>query len=338
MKAFIRTVAAAVATLAVLVSPARADVASASDADALRQRALAQFGRVEAATAAARESPEARLGRALFWDTRISVDGRTSCASCHAAAAGGADRRPKPIDARGKTMPRHSQSVFNAMEQPLLRWLGDRPDAAKMAVGLLTGPLGFASREDALAALQRAGYGERFAAVYGDAAAPSGLEPYGRAVAAYQATLGTPAAFDRFLAGDAHALDARQRAGLRRFMDSGCAACHSGPLLGGRSFQRFGFTRDYAGVTGSDPVDPGRFAITGKEEDRHVFRVPMLRNVAHTAPYFHDGSVATLPAAVRAMGELQLGRSLDDTEVAEIVAFLGALSGEVPAHYAPPAP
>ncbi len=338
MQALVHTVAvAAVAALAALANPSRADVASTSDTDALRQRALAQFGRVEAATAAERESPEARLGRALYWDTRISVDHRTSCASCHAAADGGADRRTKPVDARGKTMPRHSQSVFNAMEQPLLRWLGDRPDAAKMAEGLLTGPLGFASREDALAALQRAGYGERFAAVYGDAV-PSGLEPYGRAVAAYQATLRTPAAFDRFLAGDAGALDARQRAGLRRFMDTGCAACHGGPLLGGRGFQRFGLTRDYAGVTGSNPVDPGRFAITGKEEDRHVFRVPMLRNVALTAPYFHDGSVATLPAAVRTMSELQLGRTLGDTEVAEIVAFLGALSGEVPAHYAPPAP
>jgi cytochrome c peroxidase len=308
-----------------------------SDADALRQRALQQFGRVEAATAAERESPEARLGRALFWDARISVDHRTSCASCHAAADGGADRRTKPVDARGKTMPRHSQSVFNAMQQPLLRWLGDRPDAAKMAEGLLTGPLGFASREDALAALQRAGYGPRFAAVYGDAAGASGLEPYGRAIAAYQATLGTPAAFDRYLAGE-QSLDVRQLAGLRRFMDAGCVACHSGPLLGGRGFQRFGIARDYASVTGSDPVDPGRVAVTGKEEDRHVFRVPMLRNVAQTAPYFHDGSVATLPAAVRAMGELQLGRKLGDTEVAEIVAFLGALSGEVPAHYASPTP
>lgn len=328
--------AAALAALSALHAlPARA---GAGDADTLRQRALQQFGRVEAAPAAERESPEARLGRALFWDTRISADNRTSCASCHAAADGGADRRSKPVDARGKTMPRHSQSVFNAMQQPLLRWLGDRSDAAKMAEGLLTGPLGFATREDAQAALQRAGYGERFAAVYGDAAGASGVELYGRAIAAYQATLRTPAAFDRFLAGDARALNERQRAGLRRFMDTGCAACHGGPLLGGRGFQRFGLTRDYAGVTGSDPVDPGRFAITGKEEDRHVFRVPMLRNVAHTAPYFHDGSVATLPAAVRAMGELQLGRRLGDTEVDEIVAFLGALSGEAPAHYAPPAP
>lgn len=326
--------AAALATLSALhAQPARAD-----DIDALRQRALQQFGRIEAAPAAERESPEARLGRALFWDTRLSHDGRTTCGSCHAAANGGADWRRKPVDARGRTMPRHSQSVFNALQQPLLRWLGDRPDAAKMAEGLLTGPLGFASREDAQSALQHAGYGERFAAVYGDADGASGVALYGRAIAAYQATLRTPAAFDRFLDGDTRALDPRQAAGLRRFMDAGCAACHGGPLLGGRGFQRFGVDRHYAEVTGSDPVDAGRFALTGKEEDRHVFRVPMLRNVARTAPYFHDGSVATLPAAVRAMGELQLGRRLGDGEVAEIVAFLGALSGEAPPHYAPPSP
>lgn len=325
----------AVAALACLFGLA-AGADRSDDAAALRQRALQQFGRVEAATPAERESPEARLGRALFWDPRLSADGKTSCASCHSAADWGADRRFKPIDARGKTMPRHSPSVFNAMGQPLLRWLGDRADAAAMAEGLLTGPLGFASRDEALAALKRAGYGERFGAVHGDAAEPLSLAHYGRAIAAYQATLGTPAAFDRFLAGNDRALDVQQLAGLRRFMDAGCASCHGGPLVGGSGFRRFGLARDYAAVTGSNPVDPGRFAITGKEEDRNVFRVPMLRNVAHTAPYFHDGSVATLPAAVRAMGELQLGRQLGEAEVAELVAFLGALSGEVPAHYAPP--
>ena len=331
---FATVVLAAVAALTALrSSPSHAD-----DVDALRQRALQQFGRIEAAGAAERESPEARLGRALFWDTRLSFDGRSSCGSCHAASDGGADRRSRPVDARGRTMPRHSQTVFNAMQQPLLRWLGDRPDAAKMAEGLLTGPLGFASREEAQAALQRAGYAERFAAVFGDAAGASAIELYGRAVAAYQATLRTPSAFDRFLGGDTGALDARQAAGLRRFMDTGCSACHSGPLLGGRGFQRFGLTRDYAAVTGSEPVDPGRFALTGKEEDRHVFRIPMLRNIARTPPYFHDGSVATLGAAVQVMGDLQLGRRLTEAEAAEIVAFLGALSGESPAHYAPPAP
>jgi cytochrome c peroxidase len=310
------------------------DVATA-DED-LRQTAHRLFGRVEAAPPAERDAPAARLGRALFWDERLSADGRTSCASCHTARDGGADPRNRPVDARGRTMPRNSQTVFNALAQPTLRWLADRPDAARMAEGLATGPLGFAKTDEVLAALERAGYGDRFRAAFAQDAEPLSMRNYGRAVAAYQATLATPAPFDRYLAGDDSALDARQRAGLRHFIGAGCAGCHSGPLLGGSLLQRFGIARDYASATGSNPVDPGRIAITGKEEDRHVFRVPMLRNIAKTAPYFHDGAVADLTQAVRVMADVQLGRQLDPTQLAEIVAFLESLTGEVPAHYAPP--
>jgi cytochrome c peroxidase len=158
---------------------------------------------------------------------------------------------------------------------------------------------------------------------------------YGRAIAAYEATLVTPAPFDRYLGGDVAALDTLQKTGLRLFIDRGCAACHQGALLGGTTLQRFGVVQDYWRATGSAKVDEGRYAVTGKEEDRHVFRVPMLRNVARTAPYFHDGSVATLEAAVRVMASVQLGQTLRDDEVAAIVAFLDALSGDVPANYAP---
>ena len=127
-----------------------------------------------------------------------------------------------------------------------------------------------------------------------------------------------------------------QQAGLRAFIDVGCAGCHNGPLLGGTSYQRFGLTRDYWALTKSASPDPGRFAITKQEEDRNVFRVPMLRNVAKTAPYFHDGSVARLDEAVRVMGALQLGRTLDEDTVNAIVAFLETLTGEIPPNYAPP--
>lgn len=324
------------AMLAAALASTLGACSAAADDDELRGIAQRHFGRIEAAPQAARDAPAARLGCALFWDRRISADGRTSCASCHTARDGGADARRKPVDARGRTMPRNSQTVFNALLQPQLRWLADRPDAAKMAEGLATGPLGFVKADEVLAALERAGYGESFRAAFGDDAQPLSMKNYGLAVAAYQATLATPAPFDRFLAGDDKALDARQRAGLRQFVGAGCVACHSGPLLGGSMLQRFGIARDYASATGSHPVDPGRFAITGKEEDRFVFRVPMLRNIARTAPYFHDGSVASLEQAVRVMADVQLGRRLDGAQVAEIVAFLGSLDGEVPAHYAPP--
>jgi cytochrome c peroxidase len=304
----------------------------------LRATAQRLFANVAAASAAQQSSPEAELGRALFWDTRLSGDGKTACASCHAAEAGGADERRVSIDARGKPTPRNAQTVFNAMAQPMLRWLGDRPDGAVLAEGLATAVIGFASKEEAVAALAKHGYAERFKTTYPGDPEPLSVKNYARALAAYQATLTTPAPFDRFLAGDDKALSAQQQAGLKQFIATGCSACHNGPLLGGTMLHRFGVVKDYAGATGSRPADPGRFAVTKKEEDRNVFRVSMLRNVAKTAPYFHDGSVASLPAAVRVMADVQLGRQLGDGEVAAIVAFLESLSGEVPANYAPPKP
>jgi cytochrome c peroxidase len=305
--------------------------------NALRRDALALFGRIESVSLAQRTTPEAELGRALFWDPRISADGKTACASCHPASDWGADARRFSVDARGKPTARHSQTVFNAARQPMLRWTGDRPDAAAQAEGSMTGSLGYASKDDAVAAVAAAGYAERFRVVYPGDAVPLSARNYGRAIQAYEATLVTPAPFDRYLAGDEGALDARQKAGLRSFIDTGCAGCHNGALLGGSLLQRFGIVRDYWLATGSAvPADTGRHAATKKDEDRYVFRVAMLRNIARTAPYFHDGSVERLDRAVRVMADVQLGRQLDDAQVASIVAFLESLSGELPPNYAPP--
>jgi cytochrome c peroxidase len=222
------------------------------------------------------------------------------------------------------------------MGQPALRWLSDRKNGADQAEGSRTGSLGFASREAALEKLRQLDYLPSFRAAYPKEAEPMTLARYGQAVAAYQATLVTPAPFDRFLGGDDTALNADQKAGLRAFMATGCGACHSGKLLGGTMNQRFGLVKDYWLETGSSKVDTGRYASTKKEEDKYVFRVPMLRNVAKTAPYFHDGSVEQLDRAVRIMASVQLGKTLDDATVGSIVAFLGSLTGEIPANYAPP--
>ena len=156
-------------------------------------------------------------------------------------------------------------------------------------------------------------------------------------IVAYQATLATPAPFDRFLAGDDRALDPVQLAGLRAFIETGCAACHNGALLGGTQFTKFGVVKDYWLETGSKKPDAGRASFTKNEADRHFFRVPMLRNAARTAPYFHDGSVGTLEGAIKVMAAVQIGRTLDAKTAGEIAAFLESLSGPVPAHYAPPA-
>ena len=309
-------------------------VSAAAARDALQVEAARLFGRLDAAPSG--DNAKIRLGRALFWDARLSADGKTACAGCHPADDAGADRRRASIDARGNPTSRQSQTVFNSIGQPMLRWLGDRPTGADQAERSITGSMGFAAKEDILPVLRRFGYKAAFRAAFPDDTEPLSTRNYGRAIEAYEATLLTPAPFDRFLAGDAAALNARQKGGLRLFMDRGCAGCHHGTLLGGNGLQRFGVMKDYWLATGSDKVDIGRQAITRNEADRYVFRVPMLRNVARTAPYFHDGSVSTLDGAVRVMASIQLGQTLSDDEVRSIVAFLESLTGDVPAHYAPP--
>jgi cytochrome c peroxidase len=302
--------------------------------EALRRGALAQFGIIKAPASA--QTPEAQLGRALYWDERVSSDGKTSCGSCHFARDWGADRRRFSPDARGALTSRHSPTIFNSIGQPGLRWLSDRKTGADQAEGSLTGSLGFPTKDAALEKLRALDYAAAFRAAYPQEAEPFNLRNYGRAVEAYEATLVTPAPFDRFLAGDDGALSARQKAGLRAFTATGCAGCHSGALLGGTMTVKFGLVKDYWLETGSAKVDLGRFAASKKDEDRYVFRVPMLRNVAKTAPYFHDGSVETLDQAVRIMASVQLGKALDPAATGDIVAFLESLTGEVPPNYAPP--
>jgi len=311
--------------------------ATASHADPqLRADASRLFGRVEPPSAAALQSPELQLGRALFWDARVSLDGKTACASCHPADAWGADRRKVSIDAKGLPTSRHSPTIFNSMTQPALRWLGDRKTGAEQAEGSMTGSMGFATKQAGVEKLAELQYAAAFRGAYPSEAEPLNAKNYGRAIAAYQSSLTTPAPFDRFLAGDDAALTAAQKQGLKDFVAAGCSGCHNGTLLGGSQFMKFGLVKDYWVETGAAKPDVGRYSMTKKDEDKYVFRVPMLRNVAKTAPYFHDGSVEALPRAVKVMAAVQLGRSLDEATVASIVAFLESLSGEVPAHYAAP--
>ncbi|HXR58475.1 MAG TPA: cytochrome c peroxidase, partial [Burkholderiales bacterium] len=207
--------------------------ANAADGDDLRRQALALFGKIDAPAAGAADAPQARLGRALFWDTRVSADGKTACASCHLPSNWGADPRPASIDARAEPTSRHSPTIFNSTGQPGLRWLADRKTAAIQAEGSLTGSLGFESKAKALEKLKALGYTETFGAAFPGEAEALTTANYGRALEAYEATLVTPAPFDRFLAGDDRALTDAQKQGMRAFIATGCVACHSGPLLGG---------------------------------------------------------------------------------------------------------
>jgi cytochrome c peroxidase len=160
------------------------------------------------------------------------------------------------------------------------------------------------------------------------------LRNIAKAVGAYERTLVTPSPFDAYLAGSQEALPPAAKAGLEKFISTGCVACHNGVGIGGGMYQKFGVVEDYWKATGSDPVDKGRFDVTKDPNDLYVFRVASLRNVAMTPPYFHDGSVATLPEAVKVMARVQLGVALADADIRDIVAFLQSLTGELPANFA----
>ena len=294
------------------------------------------FGQIEAANPSAIDDPVVRLGQQLFWDKRTSANAEVACASCHLADEGSSDARVRSLTAKGTLTARHSQPVFNAVGQVGLRWTGDRPDAAAQARGSLTGSMGFASDEKAMEKLQELGYEPLFRVAFPEDEQPLTPQRYGEAIAAYEKTLTTPAPFDRFLGGEESALSPEQKNGLQEFMAVGCSACHNGARLGGEMLQKFGIYGNYWQLTNSETIDKGRFENTGKAGDEYVFRVPMLRNIVATAPYFHDGSVVSLEDAVAIMAELQLGKTLEAQSVKSIVTFLQSLSGEVPEHYKAP--
>ncbi len=320
----------------ILAGPGCAEPPPGEDPAEILPAARQMFDTIQAFPASFLDAPDVELGRALFWDERLSRNGATSCASCHTRENWGSDARQLSIDARGELTGRQSQTVFNSMAQRSIRWRGDRETGAEQAQGSIVGSMGMDDPEEMVELMHELGYEGRFRAAFPDDPAPVSAENYGRALEVYQSTLVTPAPFDEYLAGDPSALTDEQVEGLELFVSTGCGSCHGGKLLGGGAFQRFGILEDYWTVTGSEEIDEGRYAVTGREEDRYVFRVPMLRNVVRTGPYFHDGSVASLGEAVEIMARVQLGRELDPVEVERITLFLESLTGEIPEGYSSP--
>ncbi len=282
------------------------------------------------------------LGRKLFFETRVSSDGRTSCASCHNPSYYGADSLPRSVGVHGQPMPRNAQTVFNT---PLLisqHYGGNRVSVEEQALKALTSTFAYGNKsyEEAEEKLRALNYGPLFDKAFPNEKEPVTAEHWAVAIGAFERTLLTPGPFDRYLKGDTRAISDDAKRGLDKFIGYGCASCHNGSTVGGQSFQKFGITEDYWKATGSVEMpqlkgrDKGRFHDTGKPEDMWMFKVPQLRNVAMTPPYFHDGSVATLDDAVRVMARLQLGRQLDDRDVKDLVAFLQTLTGDIPPQFA----
>jgi cytochrome c peroxidase len=312
-------------------------VAANMTATELQTIAKGLFGVVKPVEVNEVAAADAVLGRALYWDQRLSLNGKVACASCHTAQNWSASNLATDTNAKGEQTTLHSQGIFMSMDQPSLRWYGDRTSGAHQAERSITGSMGFAKAEDILPVLKSFGYADLFKAAYPAQPEPVTTANYASAIQAYERTLRTPAPFDRFVTGDTAALNKQQIEGFNKFVAYGCVGCHSGALLGGTTLQKFGITKDYWLATGSAKPDLGRFNVTKKEEDKYVFRTAMLRNISKTAPYFHDGSVAKIEDAIKIMAEVQLGRTMPATDVADIAAFFESLTGEVPAHYTAPA-
>lgn len=273
---------------------------------------------------------QAELGKKLFFDPRLSKSGFISCNSCHNLSLSGTDNLKTSIGHNWHQGPINSPTVYNAKYNFSQFWDGRAKDLIEQAGGPIANPGEMASNHElALEVINTIpAYVQEFRRVFGgDSVKAVKLDHVTQAIAEFEKTLITPnSRFDQWLLGDAKAITSHELAGYTLFKNSGCVACHNGVAVGGTSYQKLGLVKPYE----TENKATGRFAVTGKKEDTLKFKVPTLRNVELTYPYFHDGEVATLKEAVAVMGEIQLGRNFTSDEQDKIVAFLKTLTGELP--------
>lgn len=267
------------------------------------------------------------LGKKLFFDPRLSKSGFISCNSCHNLSLGGTDNLKTSIGHQWNQGPINAPTVLNSSLNLAQFWDGRAKDLQAQAGGPIDNPgeMGFTHGLAVEVLESIPAYVTDFKKAFGQD--KISIEQVTKAIAAFEETLVTPnSRFDRWLQGDGKALSANELAGYKLFKDSGCVTCHNGPAVGGNSYQKMGVVAPYKA---SSPAE-GRFAVTGKDADRFNFKVPTLRNVELTYPYFHDGAVNTLGEAVDTMGRIQLGKKFSRAENASIVAFLKTLTGDQP--------
>lgn len=281
------------------------------------------------------------LGKQLFFDPRLSLTGTVSCNSCHNVMEGGDDGRPSSMGIHGRIGPRNAPTVWNSAFQTSQFWDGRSPSLEEQAKGpVVAAPeMGMPDHNKAIERIASIpGYREKFSQVFGDKDSVT-LENAVKAIAAFERTLITPdSAYDRYAKGEKSAMTDSQIRGMQLFESTGCTECHSGPALNGwepgatepvfNEFPRYSnneFVNKY-----SLSKDHGRYEVTRQDEDKHLYKVPTLRNITITAPYFHNGAVNSLPEAVRVMAQTELDIKLSDQNVTDIVAFLTALDGKFP--------
>jgi cytochrome c peroxidase len=308
--------------------------AFADDNDALLGRAKQFFGPLPSAMTSAANpiTPgKVRLGKMLFYEWRISSDGTVSCNRCHQFNFYATDALKKAIGVQCRENPRNSPTVLNAADQIAEHWIGNRKSVEDQAMQAVLGKAayGMPSYESVVNRLRELGYGPLFKDAFPGEKDPVSMDNFAKAIGAFERTLVTPSPFDAYLKGETNALTEMEKKGLETFIETGCMTCHSGTYVGGQMYQKFGIFAPYWDYTKSKPVDVGRYAVTKNEADKYVFKVPLLRNVEKTAPYFHDGSVDKLEEAVFIMAKIQLGKTLSTQQRDEIVAFLNSLTGEL---------
>ncbi len=273
------------------------------------------------------------LGKMLYFDNRLSLNNTQSCNTCHNLNTFGVDNNPTSQGNNGGFGDRNSPTTLNAALHFTQFWDGREPHVEAQAGGPILNPVEMEMPSEG-AVIDRlkgvAEYVEMFSAAFPDDKSPITYENLKKAIGAFERRLITPTRFDDYLNGKSDALTAKEKQGLKKFLDVGCGTCHAGALLGGDQFQKFGVHVDYWELTESKEKDLGRFNVTKKEDDKYVFKVPSLRNIEKTAPYFHDGSVSDLSETVKIMAKAQLNKDLSDAEVKQIVTFLKSLTGEVP--------
>ena len=325
----------AASTAAVSAPQNSADI-SAED-KALLERAQATFKPLPDLAEMQKVRPfteeQVKLGQQLWYENRLSKGNTVSCNSCHNLATAGVDNMPTSAGHKSQFGARNSPTALNAALLGSQFWDGRAADVEEQAGGPLLNPVEMANATEADAAAKIAGipeYQEKFKAAFPEDGAVS-LKNITTALGAFERTLLTPTRWDDYLKGNVSALSEQERKGVRAFMDNGCMSCHSGVNLGGTMFQKFGLVDGPYWKHIDDPKhDKGRADVTKKAEDEFFFRVPGLRNVERTYPYFHNGSVWELDKAVNIMAKAQLGKTLAPEDTENIVAFLKALSGNVP--------
>ena len=274
-------------------------------------------------------SEKVELGRMLYFDARLSKNQDVSCNSCHDLNTFGVDNKPTSTGHKKQLGGRNSPTVYNAGGHSVQFWDGRAATLEDQAKGPILNPVEMAmpSAEHVVATLKTIpGYVTAFQKAFPGETDPVTYDNLAKSIGAFERQLVTPSRFDKFLGGDDKALSQAEKLGLQKFLAQGCQTCHSGPALGG-SLQKLGL------VVPFQAKDQGRFDLTKKESDRMIFRVPTLRNVAKTGPWFHDGSITELPTAVKLMAQHQFGKQLTDDDAKHIVAFLDSLTGELPKSY-----